>query len=51
VITMPDVNSLYPRLDENAQQTTQELIDKAPVPSRKLLGSIWAVIAGGGERR
>jgi hypothetical protein len=48
---MPDVNSLYPRLDENAQQTTQELIDKAPVPSRKLLGSIWAVIAGGGERR
>jgi hypothetical protein len=36
VITMPDVNSLFPRLDENAQQTAQELIDKAPSPSRQV---------------
>jgi hypothetical protein len=51
VITMPDVNRLFPRLDENAQYTARELIGKSPSPSRKLLGCIWAVIVRGGERR
>ena len=50
VVTMADLASCFPHLDEHLREVLTERVNQAPAPCRQRLDSIPAVVVDGDRR-